>query len=353
VTRREQLVRAAVLLLVLGVVATLVVVDRVRGNDLPDGLDAVAPTPGPTVTVESRGATAERTDATTAGRRDGKAGRNGADGSGKRGRQGRSAADGAGEVPTPPPGIEAIACRKLEESVDVRVVSFNTHRSFGGIATVAQEIRALDPDIVLLQEIDRFHGRTGGVDQVAYFADALGMEGSFSANVVEGQGQYGTAILSRFPILDSGRVGLPNAPGGEQRGLQWAGLEVGGQEVRVYNTHLQNKLVGLREAQARQVAGIVAGDDQPTILGGDMNATANTPTLGPLLAQLVDAWPIAGSGPEGTGPNGSRIDFVLASPTLEPQRAQVLRSAVSDHARVYVDYVVPASTDCPTRARRG
>jgi hypothetical protein len=44
---------------------------------------------------------------------------------------------------------------------------------------------------------------------------------------------------------------------------------------------------------------------------------------------------------------------VLASPTLAPQRAQVLRSSVSDHARVYVDYVVPASTDCPTRTRRG
>jgi endonuclease/exonuclease/phosphatase family metal-dependent hydrolase len=336
-------VRALLLVLVLGVVAALVVVDRRRGDDLPEGLDVPA-TPTASVTVEPPLPSADGTGAP--------------DGSGKghgkdKGGNGSSRPDAADEVPTPPPGIEAIACRKLRESVDVRVVSFNTHRSFGGIATVAAEIRALDPDIVLLQEIDRFHGRTGGVDQVAYFAEALGMQGSFSANVVQGQGQYGTAILSRFPILDSGRVGLPNAPGGEPRGLQWAGLEIGGQEVRVYNTHLQNKLVGLREAQARQVAGIVAGADQPTILGGDMNATANTPTLGPLLAQLVDAWPIAGSGPEGTGPNGSRIDFVLARPTLEPQRAQVLRSAVSDHARVYVDYVVPASTDCPTRARRG
>ena len=49
------------------------------------------------------------------------------------------------------------------------------------------------------------------------------------------------------------------------------------------------------------MAGILAGEEQPTILGGDMNATASTPTLGPLLAQLVDAWPVAGSGPEGSG----------------------------------------------------
>lgn len=332
--------RAALLLLVVGVVATLVVVDRRRGDDLPAGVDPATPTPS--VTIETPLPSADGTGRGEPGRRD--------DGGSGRPRRGGGAAD---EVPTPPPGIEAIACRKLRESVDIRVLSFNTHRSFGGIATVAQEIRALDPDVVLLQEIDRFHGRTGGIDQVAYFADALGMEGAFSPNVVQGNGQYGTAILSRFDILDSGRFALPNGPGGEPRGLQWAGLDIGGQEVRVYNTHLQNKLVGLREAQARHVAGILAGEEQPAILGGDMNATAGTPTLGPILAHLVDAWPLAGSGPEGTGPNGSRIDFVLASPTLEPRSAQVLRSAVSDHARVFVDYVVPTATDCPTRTRRG
>jgi endonuclease/exonuclease/phosphatase family metal-dependent hydrolase len=335
-------VRALLVVLVLGVVVTLVVVDRRRGDDLPARVDPGA-TPRPTLTVETRGPSAEESPSGTDGKPDRP------DKSDKPRKQGKGATE---EVPTPPPGIEAIACRKLQESVDVRVVSFNTHRSFGGIATVTSEIRALDPDIVLLQEVDRFHGRTGGVDQAAYFAEALGMEASFSPNVVQGRGQYGTAILSRFPILDSGRFALPHGAGGEQRGLQWAGLDIGGQEVRVYNTHLQNKIVGLREAQARHVAGILAGEEQPTILGGDMNATANTPTLGPLLSRLVDAWAVAGSGPDGTGPNGSRIDFVMASPTLEPRGAQVLRSSVSDHARVIVDYVVPASTDCPTRKRR-
>lgn len=333
--------RAALLVLVLAVITTLVLADRRRGDDLAEGVDPTTPTPS--VTIETPVPSA-------GGSPDGRPGKGGPAGPGRREGRGQDAPE---VIPTPPPGIEAIACRKLQESIDVRVVSFNTHRSFGGIATVAQEIRALDPDIVLLQEIDRFHGRTGGVDQVAYFAQALGMEGAFSPNVVQGRGQYGTAILSRFDILDSGRFPLPNGAGGEQRGLQWASVEIGGQEVRVYNTHLQNKIVGLREAQARHVAGILAGEEQPAILGGDMNATANTPTLGPLLAHLADAWPLAGSGPEGTGPNGSRIDFVMASPTLEPRAAQTLRSAVSDHARVFVDYVVPASTDCPTQVRRG
>ncbi|EON24832.1 Endonuclease/exonuclease/phosphatase [Nocardioides sp. CF8] len=324
-TKRENLVRAGLLLLVLGIIATLVVLDRTRGGDAPDAAPTPTATQSPSGTVVPL-----PTDETE-----------------EPGKPDKGEAD---VIPTPPPGIEAIACKKLQQSVEIRVLDFNTHRSYGGIGTVAAEIRALDPDIVLLQEIDRFKGSTGNIDQAAYFAEALGMNHAFGANVRSGGGEYGVAILSRFKILGSENYLLPNGPGGEQRGLLGVGVEIGGQEVRIYNTHLQNKIVGLREAQARHVAGIIANEENPVILGGDMNATINTATLAPLTSVLVDAWTV-GSGPEGTGPNGSRIDFLLASPTIEPQRAAVLRSSISDHARLYADFVVPAATDCPKRRR--
>jgi endonuclease/exonuclease/phosphatase family metal-dependent hydrolase len=318
VSKRENLIRAVLLLLVLGIIATLAVLDRSRGNDEPTS------EPTSAATSSTTGTTPLPTD--------------------------QPGKDETDVIPTPPPGIEAIACRKLQQSVDIRVLDFNTHRSYGGIGTLAAEIRAVDPDIVLLQEIDQNKGGTGHIDQAAYFGEALGMEHAFAPNVVSGGGAYGVAILSRFKILDSEHYLLPNGPGGEQRGLLGVGVEIGGQEVRIYSTHLQNKLPGLREAQARHVAGILANETHPIILGGDMNATISTPTLSPLTSLLVDAWS-AGSGPEGTGPNGSRIDFLLTSPSIVAQRAQVLGSAISDHSRLYADFVVPASTDCPTRPR--
>ncbi len=324
-TKRESLIRAALLVLVLSIIATLVVLDRTRGDDRPSAVPTPTATETPTEVSDPPAAPEVPAPSKTAKPGD--------------------------VIPTPPPGIESIACQKLQQSVEIRVLNFNTHRSYGGIGTVAAEIRAVDPDIVLLEEVDRFKASTGNIDQAAYFADALGMEHAFGANVTSGNGQYGVAILSRFKILNEKNYLLPNAPGGEQRGLLGVGVEIGGQEVRIYATHLQNKMVGLREAQARYVAGILAGEDHPIILGGDMNATANTPTLAPLTARLVDAWSV-GSGPEGTGPNGSRIDFLLASPTIEPQRAQVLPSAISDHNRLAADFVVPAATDCPTQPRK-
>lgn len=330
VFKRDALIRAGLLLLVLGIIVTLFVLDRDRGNDRPDA----DPTSAATPTASTTGTVVPLPT-----------GKPGA--TGKPDKTGRPETD---VIPTPPPGIEAIACRKLQTSVDIRVLDFNTHRSYGGIATLAAEIKALDPDIVLLQEIDRFKASTGNIDQAAYFAESLGMDHAFGANVTAGNGEYGVAILSRFKILDSQNYPLPNGPGGEQRGLLSVGVEIGGQKVRIYNTHLQNKLPGLREAQARHVANILASEDDPIILGGDMNATINTPTLSPLTNLLIDAWSV-GSGPEGTGPNGSRIDFLLASPTIVATRASVLGSAISDHSRLLADFVVPASTDCPTQPR--
>ncbi len=329
--KQDLLVRTLLLLLIGGAFAAVLVLDQTRGNDRPR-VEPVAA--AESVRPDDPNRTAMGTPTRTP-------------------RPDRTATDGAepGVIATPPPDVEAIACRKVEQTVEIRVLDFNTHRSYGGIGTVAAEIAAVDPDIVLLQEIDRFKAGTGNIDQAAYFADALGMDHAFGANVTSGNGEYGVAVLSRFEILDSQNHLLPNGPGGEQRGLLGVDVEIGGQQVRIYNTHLQNKLSGLREAQARAVAAIMADDDLPIILGGDMNATVNTPTLAPLTAQLVDAWTV-GSGPEGTGPNGSRIDFLLASPTITPQGAQVLRSAISDHARLYSDFEVPTSTDCPTQLRR-
>ena len=175
-------------------------------------------------------------------------------------------------VPSPPAGLDEIVCELFNRPMDLRVLSFNTHRSTGTLNAIAEEILQVAPDVVLLQEVDRQMLRTGAVDQAAVLADAVGMDGSFSSNLARGSGHYGTLILSRFDIVQQGRIPLVRSPRAEARGLQWVTLEVSGQAVRVYNTHLDATRPDVRLAQARQVAGILAEDDLPTILGGDLNA---------------------------------------------------------------------------------
>lgn len=257
-------------------------------------------------------------------------------------------------VPTPPEGIEAIACEQLRRDVALTVVSLNTHRSYGanGMERIARELARLDPDVVLLQEIDRFFPRTRMVDQSTWFADRLDMEVAFGANVRRGRSEYGVATLSRFDIVGARNTLLPNAPGGEQRGLLRVTLELGDQRVNVYNTHLQNRMPALRDRQARVVAATLAADPLPLVLGGDLNAGPATPALRSIRGPVVDGFLRAGSGPGATHGGGARIDYVLASPHLRPTSSRVYPSSVSDHHALRTTYRFSVGPDCD-RERQG
>lgn len=257
----------------------------------------------------------------------------------------RAEAGEAETVPSPPPGLEKIVCEQFRTSVDLRVLSFNTHRSTGTLNAIAEEILQIDPDVVLLQEVDRRMLRTGAVDQAEVLADAVGMDGSFSSNLARGPGHYGTLILSRLDIVQQGRIPLVRSPRSEARGLQWVTLEVSGQAVRVYNTHLDATRPDVRLAQARQVAGILAADDLPTILGGDLNAWPASAAVAAIGDELNDTWTAAGQGRSATSRGGRKIDYLFVR-GLRPLLSQVATSGASDHHRLWADVRLKPPDTC-------
>ena len=248
-------------------------------------------------------------------------------------------------IPSPPEGLAELVCEQFRVPVDLRVLSFNTHRSTGTLNAIAEEILEIDPDVVLLQEVDRRMLRTGAVDQAEVLADAVGMDGSFSSNLARGSGHYGTLILSRFDIVQQGRIPLVRSPRSEARGLQWVTLEVSGQAVRVYNTHLDATHPVVRLAQARQVAGLLAEDDVPTILGGDLNAWPGSPAVVAIGTRLTDTWTAVGQGRAATSRGGNKIDYVFVR-GLRPLRSQVATSGASDHNRLWADLRLRAPDRC-------
>lgn len=248
-------------------------------------------------------------------------------------------------VPSPPPGLEEIVCAQLRNPVDLRVLSFNTHRSTGTLNAVAEEILEVDPDVVLLQEVDRQMLRTGGIDQAEALADAVGMDGSFSTNLARGAGRYGTLILSRFDIVQQDRIPLVRGPRSEARGLQWVTIEVSGQAVHVYNTHLDATRPDVRLAQARQIAGILADDDVPTVLGGDLNAWPSSAAVAAIGARLTDTWTTTGRGRSATSRGGRKIDYLFVR-GLRPLLSQVATSGASDHHRLWADVRLKPPDTC-------
>ncbi|EID55186.1 metal-dependent hydrolase [Saccharomonospora xinjiangensis XJ-54] len=236
------------------------------------------------------------------------------------------------------------------------VATFNIHHGAGpddelDLAHVADVIADNGMDVVGLQEVDRHWGeRSDFADQARWLAERLDMHVVFGANLdrdplraEQPRRQYGTAILSRHPIMESRNIHLPRPQGGEQRGLLEAVLLVRGVPMNFYSTHFQHNSQVERLAQAEAVNDVLDDVERPVVLVGDLNAVPTTPEIERMTTNLYDTWPVAGEGDGYTydvATPHARIDYVLASDEVRADSARVIDTDASDHLPVVVDVVI-------------
>ena len=237
------------------------------------------------------------------------------------------------------------------------IVSYNIHHAQGAdgvldLERVAQVLESTGADVIGLQEVDRHFGaRSEYVDQAAWLAQRLDMSYCYAANLdldpTDGRTerrQYGTAILSSYPMDDCANTPLPNHAGGEQRGLAQADVHVRGVELRVYNTHLTHQSAQGRLDQAAVFNEMARSAGMPVVLVGDLNAAPDTTEYDVFTQELTDVWSVVGDGPgytfDSDNPIG-RIDYVLASDEVTPLAAEVVATLASDHMPVLAEVGLP------------
>jgi len=240
---------------------------------------------------------------------------------------------------------------------DVVAMSFNIHHGVGidgllDLDRIAATVTASGAEVVGLQEVDRhFAERSNFVDQATYLAEVLGMSVVFGANLDLDppeyglpRRQYGNAILTSFPITSWSNTLLPLLPGGEQRGLLQATLDVGGTPLNAYSTHLQHDSQEARLAQVDAITAELATSDASVLLLGDLNATPESPEIEAMVEELTDTWVEAGVGDgytySTTNPS-VRIDYVLTSTDIATRTAAVVTSDGSDHLPVVATVTLP------------
>ena len=246
--------------------------------------------------------------------------------------------------------ISAVTLSAAAEPVTFRFMTYNIHHGEGvdkelDLARIAQLIREENADIVALQEVDQGVERTKSIDMPSRLAELTGMTCLFSNNFHVSQGNYGNALLTRFPVLSWTNIHLTKLAPCEQRGLLIADLQVHETTVRVACTHLDaGRDHAERLHQATQIKNLLsARKDNPLLLGGDFNATPQSAVHRQLCELWVDLWPVVGEGPGFTIPVPDatrRIDYVFIEPNspLRPKRAWVPRSLASDHLPVVVEF---------------
>ena len=240
----------------------------------------------------------------------------------------------------------------------LRVMTYNIYgaratspANAADLDAIAEVIRRQNPDFVTLNEVDVFTNRTGkDVHQARDLAEKLGMEWHFSKAIDRDGGEYGDAVLSKYPILEKRSYRLPCAAEqpGEDRSLCVIRVQIDGKDLYVASTHLDH-LSGdaSRPVQATEIRRIrdteLEGD---LILCGDLNAIPSSNVIATMTSFLTNTGPID----QYTFPSDDpsrKIDYIMYAPIehFGVQNCQVVSRGdqqvggvdASDHRPVIAD----------------
>jgi endonuclease/exonuclease/phosphatase family metal-dependent hydrolase len=231
----------------------------------------------------------------------------------------------------------------------LRVMTYNIHSAVSyyrgqELEAVAEVIESSGSDIVALQEVSRGWIMSGGIDMVAWLSERLGMESVFTGTADR---LWGVAILSRYPIIESGSGPLPGLDALIPRGYIWAKVDVGAPSpLFIINTHLHH-VSDREDVRIAQVSTLLEIWDtsERTILLGDMNARPGSEEMNMIAhSGFLDAWAEAGTGSEYTLPAhipSVRVDWIWYTLDLQSIETQVLSTTASDHLPVLatIDYL--------------
>ncbi len=232
----------------------------------------------------------------------------------------------------------------------LRVMTYNIHHGEGtdgriDLERIAKVICDAKPDLVALQEVDKNVKRSGEVDQSSELARLTQMYGRFGKQIPYEGGDYGQAVLSRFPISELTVHWLPGEPE-RQRRIAAAGIvDLGTRKIIFSSTHLHHNNVEFREQQSTALNDLFKDSEHPVVLAGDLNAYPESRALEILgkrwnntTTKTENCFTFPAVAPK------HQIDYVL----YQPQRSRLVsgkavvinESLASDHCPLVVDFTI-------------
>ncbi len=257
------------------------------------------------------------------------------------------------------------------------------HVRIDRLARIAAILRALEPDVVALQEVTIMTPDGAIHDQPAELARLTGLYARYAAvhsfPLVEpesgraiGSAMWGNALLTRVPLVDGFAIGLPRArdddpvetddavdprtsaphpligvryadadPGHREPRCVVGGTLPGSLPVTVATTHLTYIGRDQRRRQAEALRDAIAASSGPAVLTGDFNAPIDAAEVAMLGEGLVDAFTAYGvpaDDPRRQSCGRWPIDHILVR-DLTVDSCRIAREAgdASDHWPVVAD----------------
>jgi len=227
-------------------------------------------------------------------------------------------------------------------------MTYNIHVGIGmdkktDLKRIAEVINQEHPDLVGLQEVDRGVERTKRVDEIAEIAKLTRMEYAFAYNLQYQGGQYGVAILSRFPVMAIDHRRYANTREKERRGMIRIEANVDGRTVNFVTTHLDYQYEDGRVFEAEQLLKALEGVKAPLIVVGDFNDLPVAAAYQLMNTQFRDAWTESHANGQGLSYPADkpvkRIDYIFyrTSDPVHARKAWTVNTLASDHLPVVAE----------------
>ncbi|HEY7174194.1 MAG TPA: endonuclease/exonuclease/phosphatase family protein [Micromonosporaceae bacterium] len=227
--------------------------------------------------------------------------------------------------------------------VRIRIVSYNVHGLRDDQAALASVVRAIAPDIAVVQEAPRrFRWRL----KCAVLANSWDMR--YAAG---GLPSVGNLIVTsdRVRVHDTWCVRYLLTPGRHLRGAVFARCSIGDVTFVVAGTHLATDDAE-RGGQARAFRQAMSAITEPIMVAVDVNETSDGTSWTVLSDGLIDAGLVGEPSAEpATFPSSAptrRIDAIFVDPRYTIEAYEVVATpaarAASDHLPLRVDLRIPA-----------
>jgi endonuclease/exonuclease/phosphatase family metal-dependent hydrolase len=211
---------------------------------------------------------------------------------------------------------------------------------------ISRLLRHCDADIVALQEVDKASIWSGRFDHAEHIASRVGYKWKAHANHARSWlFNYGTAILSHHPIIDTYEKRFSPTPPTLRKGfligkIAWPTSVIPSQSrvIDIVSVHMDFMSKKAQMNQTEELIETLSGRENPMIILGDFNNEWRT-TDSPLKT-LCERLNLKAHEPDAkhlATHNNRRIDWILLSQEFNFRGHTVLPDVVSDHQAVIAE----------------
>ena len=228
----------------------------------------------------------------------------------------------------------------------VKFATFNiaamTQHSEEDMTAILNQLESRDIDFAGLQELDKNTGRNN-YEMLEFFHGETYTDVSFQKTIDFDGGEYGFGTISKTAILEKTGGQLTTPSGQEQRCWQRSLVEVDGEQIAFYNTHLAYKPRSVVEAQVEELIEMMDADPaEYIVVVGDFNVDISKEILYPFLENYNLA-----NGKDGVWYdtynseigllNNYAIDNIITSRNIEVKSVNHEDNELSDHDMLWVE----------------